>query len=111
MDFWFQPPINRLLAGMLLVIAGLFFGLCIRRFGFAYRRTRGLSSARWFVRAIRCLIVALTAAAWSAGFFWSQSWLLIIGLIILCQELFEGAMLGAALRAGMKIEKGESPFS
>ena len=110
MDVWFQPPINRLLAGILIGIAGLFFSLCLRRFVWAYRRTDGLSSAQWFVRAIRCLIVALTATAWSAGFFWDQSWLLIIGLVVLCQELYEGAMLGAALRTGQKIEKGETPL-
>jgi hypothetical protein len=110
LEVWFQAPINRLLAGILLGIAGLFFSLCIRRFVFAYRRTGGLASAQWFVRAIRCLIVSLTAAAWSAGFFWKQSWLLIIGLIVLCQELYEGTILGAALRTGRQIEKGETPL-
>ncbi len=109
MDVLFQPPINRLLSGILLGIAGLFFSLSIRRFVFAYRRAGDLSSAQLFVRAIRCLIIALTAA-WSAGFFWNQSWLLIIGLIILCQELYEGAILGAALRTGRQIEKGQSPL-
>ena len=110
MDVWFQPPINRIIAAMLIGLAFLFFSLCTRRFVFAYRRTGDLSSAQWFVRAIRCLIIALTAIAWSAGFFWDQSWLLIIGLIILCQELYEGAILGAALRTGRQIEKGETPF-
>jgi len=110
LDVLFEPPINRLLSGILLGIAGLFFSLSIRRFVFAYRRTGDLSSAQWFVRAIRCLIIALTAAAWSAGLFWNQSWLLIIGLIILCQELYEGAILGAALRTGRQIERGETPL-
>jgi hypothetical protein len=110
LDLFFDPPINLLLSGLLLGIAGLFFSLCARRFIFAYRQKSGLSSAQWFVRAIRCLIIASTAAAWSAGFFWNQSWPLIIGLIILCQELYEVAILSAALRTGRQIEKGETPF-
>jgi hypothetical protein len=56
------------------------------------------------VRALRWLLMALTAAAWAAGFFWNQSWLLIIGLIIICQELYEGAILGVVLRTGMRFE-------
>lgn len=111
MGIFFEPPINLLLSGILLGTASLFFSLCARRFIFAYRQTGGLSSAQWFVRATRCLIIALTTAAWSAGFFWNQSWLLIIGLIILCQELYESAILGAALRTGRQIEKGETPSS
>jgi hypothetical protein len=87
-----------------------FFVLCIRRFIFAYRRSGSLSGAQWFVRGIRCLIIALTAAAWAAGLYWNQTWLLIIGLVIICQELYESAILGAALRTGRQIEKGATPF-
>ena len=110
MNVLFEPPWNRLIAGGLLGTAGLFMSLCVRRFMLAYRQSGGLSSAQWFVRAIRCLLIALTATAWAAGFFWGQSWLLIIGLIIICQELYEGAILGSALRTGQQIEKGETPF-
>ncbi len=53
------------------------------------------------------MLIALTAGAWAAGFFWKQPWLLIIGLVIICQELYEGAMIGSALRTGAKIERGE----
>jgi hypothetical protein len=109
-DVWFEPPMNRFIAGGLLAMAGLFFALCIRRLIFAYRRSGSLSSAQWFVRGIRCLIIALTAAAWAAGLYWSQTWLLIIGLVIICQELYESAILGAALRTGRQIEKGATPF-
>ena len=110
LDVLFEPPMNHFIAGGLLGTAGLFFTLCIRRFILAYRRSESLSSAQWFVRAIRCLIIALTAAAWAAGIYWNQTWLLIIGLVIICQELYEGAILGAALRTGRQIEKGETPF-
>lgn len=110
MDVFFEPPLNRFISGVLLGIAGLFFSLSIRRFVRAYRQAGDLSSAQWFVRAIRCLLIALTSVAWAAGFFWSRSWPLIVGLIILCQELYEGAILAAALRAGRKIEKGAMHF-
>jgi hypothetical protein len=69
LDYWFEPPINRLLAGGLLGIAGLSFSLCIRRFALACRQAGGMASAQWFVRAIRWLLIALTA--------FYQSWLLI----------------------------------
>ena len=104
MDILFEPPLNRLLAGGLLGLAGLAMILCIRRFIFSYHQAGSLASAQWIVRALRWLLIALTAAAWAAGFFWNQSWLLIIGLIIICQELYEGAILGAALRIGMRFE-------
>ena len=104
MDFLFESSLNRLIVGGLLGIAGLAAILCVRRFIFAYRQAGELSSGQWFVRAIRCLIIALTAGAWAAGFFWNQSWLLIIGLVILCQELYETAILGVVLRSGMRIE-------
>jgi hypothetical protein len=61
LDYWFEPPINRLLAGGLLGIAGLSFSLCIRRFILACRQAGGMASAQWFVRAIRWLLIALTA--------------------------------------------------
>ncbi len=108
MVFLFEPPVNRLIAGGLLGLAGLSITLCIRRFVLAYRQVGHLASAQWFVRAIRCLLIALTTAAWAAGFWWNQPWLLIIGLIIICQELYEGAILGAALRTGMRLEQSEA---
>jgi hypothetical protein len=55
-------------------------------------------------------LISLTAATWSAAFFFNQKWLFIIGLIIIAQELYEGAVLSAALKIGEKIEKGEKLF-
>ena len=110
MDALFTPPIYQFLSLILLAICFVSLMLSIRRFMAAYRHAGQYGASRWFIRGIRCLLISLTAAAWSAGFFFHQRWLLIIGLIIIAQELYEGAMLSAALKTGEKIEKGEKPF-
>lgn len=84
--------------------ASLFVILSIKRFILAYRRAGRLASAQWVVRAMRCLIIAFTAGVWAAGLFWSQAWLLIIGMVIICQELYETAILGVILRRGIRTE-------
>ena len=93
-------PLSLMLAGVAVGVAAL----SIQRFRKAYQLAGHYGSAVWFVRGIRCLIIALTAAAWAAGVYWNQTWLLIIGLVILVQELYEGFVLSAALREGQRLE-------
>ncbi len=109
MNVFFQPPIGIGLAVLLTGVAILTAFLCVQRFRTAYRLAGQYVCAIWFVRGIRCLIIALTATAWAAGFYWQQSWLLIIGLVILAQELYEGFVLSSALRDGLRIENGRTP--
>ncbi len=109
MNVLFQPPIGTGMAVLLAGVAILAAVLCIQRFRTAYRLAGQYACAIWFVRGIRCLIITLTAAAWAAGFYWQQHWLLIIGLVILAQELYEGFVLSAALRDGLRIENGRPP--
>ncbi|MDJ0801910.1 MAG: hypothetical protein QNI89_02380 [Desulfobacterales bacterium] len=109
MNVFFQPPIGIGLAVLLTGVAILAAVLCIQRFRTAYRLAGQYACAIWFVRGIRCLIIALTATAWAAGFYWQQTWLLIIGLVILAQELYEGFVLSSALRDGLRIENGRAP--
>jgi hypothetical protein len=90
-----------LLASVSIAAAGLSF----QRFRKAYRLAGDYRSALWFVRGIRCLIIALTSATWTAGVYWGQTWLLIIGLVVLAQELYEGFVLSAALREGQRLER------
>lgn len=108
MDILFQPPMRMGLAILLAGVVFLSVVLCIQRFRRAYRLAGDYACAVWFVRGIRCLIVALTAAAWAAGFYWQQRWLLIVGLVILAQELYEGFVLSAALRDGLRLENGRT---
>ena len=108
MDVLVQTSLNTHLAVLLVGISLLAALLALIRFHKAYRLAGHYRCAIWLVRGIRCLIITLTAAAWAAGFYWQQSWLLIIGLVILAQELYEGFVLSAALRDGYKIETGRS---
>ena len=108
MHIFFQTPVGTGLAILLSVVAILAAALCIQRFRTAYRLAGQYTCAIWFVRGIRCLIIALTTAAWAAGFYWQQGWLLIVGLVILAQELYEGFVLSAALREGQRIEDGRA---
>nr|MCU0600973.1 hypothetical protein [Desulfobacterales bacterium] len=100
MDALFTQPINQYLSLILLIISIVFLVLCVVRFRAAYRLSGQYGASRWFIRGIRCLLISLTAAAWSAAFFFNQKWLIIIGLIIIAQEMYEGAMLSAALKMG-----------
>lgn len=108
MDIFFETRIG---VGVAIVLAGgaiLALGLCICRLRMACRLAGQYACSIWFVRGIRCLIIALTAAAWAAGFYWQQGWFLIIGLVILVQELYEGFVLSSALRDGLRIENGDT---
>ncbi len=110
LNILFEHPISLYFSLALLLIAVASMGLTIQRFITAYRHAGKYCCATWFVRGIRCLLVSLTACAWSAGFYWNQRWLLIIGLVIICQELYEGLIISSALRSGAKIEQGEKIF-
>ncbi len=109
MQIFFQPPLGIGMAIGFSLVALAAAMLCVQRLRTAYRLSGQYACAIWFVRGIRCLIIALTAAAWAAGFYWQQRWLLIIGLVILAQELYEGFVLSSALRDGQRIENGRPP--
>jgi hypothetical protein len=100
------PSVAFSLSFLLALVSVTAFGLSLQRFHRAYRLAGHYRCAVWFVRGIRCLIIGLTSAAWSAGLYWGQRWLLIIGLVILAQELYEGFVLSAALREGQRLENG-----
>ncbi len=104
LGFLYEPPVNRILALLLSGVALLAFWLALRRFITAYHQAGQADCPQWIIRGIRCLLISLTTGAWSAGFFWKKGWLLIIGLVIIAQELYEGAVLSALLKKGAKIE-------
>jgi multisubunit Na+/H+ antiporter MnhG subunit len=107
----YQHPVNLYITAFLLAVAVLSLVLAVRRFLTAYRRASDTTCALWLTRGLRFVLIGLTAGAWAASFYWNQRWLLIIGLVIICQELYEGAMIAAALRKGARIENGEKgPF-
>jgi hypothetical protein len=108
MNLCIPPSIGTGVAIVLAGIALLAACCCVQRLRTACRLAGQYACAIWFVRGIRCLIIALTAAAWAAGIYWQQHWLLIVGLVILAQELYEGFVLSAALREGLRIENGRA---
>jgi hypothetical protein len=107
MGFLYEPPVNQILALILFGVALAALWLSLRRFVTTYHRAGQYDCSRWIIRGIRCLLIALTAGAWSAGFFWNKGWLFIIGLVIIGQELYEGAVLSALLKRGAGIQSGE----
>lgn len=104
MNAFYASSLALPLAMVLAAMVGAAAVLSLRRFRRAYREAGHYCGAVWFVRGIRCLIIALTGATWAAGLYGGQTWLLIIGLVILAQELYEGFVLGAALWEGQRLE-------
>lgn len=110
MNFLYEQPFNVYISCILLMVAVVSICFSIKRFITAIDHADDYSCSLWFVRGIRFLLISLTAGAWSASFYWNQRWLLIIGLVIICQEIYEGAVIGSALRDGAEIEKGNKSF-
>jgi len=67
MSFLFESPLSPVLFAMLLGVAGLSLVLCIQRFGTARQYAGEYLCAACVLCGIRWLIIALTAAAWSAS--------------------------------------------
>lgn len=100
MDFIYEPPMNLVVASLLLVMA----------VGAAWRGVRllmrGLGNADhpctslWVVRGIRGVIVTAAMGAFAAGMLYAQKWLLVFGMIFLGEELYETGFVSLALRSG-----------
>ena len=106
----YEHPGNVYIGTLLLAIAVAALVGSVKRLVTAYRHADDYTCSLWFIRGLRCLLIAATTGSWSASFFFNQRWLFIIGLIILCQEMYEGAVISSALRDGAKIEKGGKLF-
>jgi hypothetical protein len=100
----YTPPVNLILSGLLLITAIGFLWRSIGKFMSAYQHAGKYCSSIFFIRGIRNLLLSLTAGVWAASLFWSIRWLFIIGLIIICQELYEGAILSTVLKRGEQLE-------
>jgi hypothetical protein len=105
-----QPPVKYVLAIILLLISFICLFRTIRYWTAAASLNAAPEKALRIVRGLRNLVIGLTAGAWSAGIFWSKGWLIIIGLVILVQEIYEMGFLSLILRTGKQIENGKSIF-
>jgi hypothetical protein len=99
----FQPPANKVIGYLLFLVAVCGFVIFIIRFLAAYRNDdKNNNGPLLFIGGMRGLVVALTCSAFSFGFLWQKKWLLIIGLVIICQEMCEGFVLSSILKAYRK---------
>lgn len=97
---WMLPPPEGPLLFAVLLTTALF---ALVRSGAAFRsavRTYATPSQclLWIVRALRRLVIGLTAAAFAAGVWFDQGWLFAVGLVILLQEMYEMTLLRLIIR-------------
>ena len=102
MDFIYHSPFNQIVATLLLLfgvssalrgVRFLFLGIC---------RPDHPSGALRVVRGLRGLIVTLALFVWAIAILHKKEWLLIIGAIVLVQELYEMGFLSLILRGDRK---------
>jgi len=84
--------------------------LSVVTFKKAYHCVKDLLTALLFIRGLRFLVIALTGILWAAGIFWGQGWLLIIGLVIIGEEMYEMGLLSLIIKSGIDMEDGKRVF-
>ena len=95
-----MTPIRQILVILLLIIAFIFARYCVRYFRMIVGKEGHADRPMAIVRGLRGLVISLTTLAWAAGIYWEEGWLLIIGLVILVQEMYEMGVLSMILRYG-----------
>ncbi len=108
LQFLFQSPLSDMLAFLLFSVSMITLIKSVRGFRRAYQLRGEYACAIWILRSIRFLLISLALLAWAAGIFWAQTWLLIISLVIIAQEIYEGAVLSQILKMGNEIEEGRA---
>ena len=92
----FEPPVSHVVTA-LLVLAGICAAVAgIRMMSTALRRGDALS----LIRGIRVLILSLVAGLAALTFATGNMGFLVIGLLILAEELYETGALAAIIRLG-----------
>jgi hypothetical protein len=92
----YEPPLNHVVAGLLLLVGA---AAAVRG---ARRLAAGLRSAAHLdvVRGIRACVVALAAAAFAGGVLLAETGLVVLGGVFLGEELYESGVLAAIIRSG-----------
>ena len=92
----FEPPVSHILTA-LLVLAGAYAAVTgVRMMSTALRRGDALR----LIRGIRVLILGLVAGLAALTFATGNTGFLVMGLLILAEELYETATLAAIIRLG-----------
>jgi len=96
MRSFFEPPISYLLA-TLLVIAGTYAAVHSARLV-----ARGIRDARPLdvIRGIRFSVIALVAGLCAVGVLTANTGFVILGALILAEELYETGVVAAVIRLG-----------
>ena len=92
----FEPPVSHILAALLVLAAAYAAVAGIRVMSTALRRGDALR----LIRGIRVLILGLVAGLAALSFAIGNTGFLVIGLLILAEELYETATLAAIIRLG-----------
>ena len=92
----YEPPVNWGLASLLL-LAGLYSAIRgVRLMARALGRGRALE----LVRGIRLVILAFVAAVFAVGLLSAERGFVVLGAIVLAEELYETGTLAALVRLG-----------
>jgi uncharacterized membrane protein HdeD (DUF308 family) len=92
----FEPPVSHVLAA-LLVLAGAYAAAAgVRMMSTALRRGDALR----LIRGIRVLILGLVAGLAALTFATGKAGYLVIGLLILAEEIYETGTLATIIRLG-----------
>ena len=92
----FEPPVSHILTA-LLVLAGAYAAVAgVRMMSSALRR----GDALHLIRGIRVLILGFIAGLAALSFATGNTGFLVIGLLILAEEIYETGTLAAIIRLG-----------
>jgi hypothetical protein len=100
----YEAPTSWIAAGGLLLIGLGAAVRGVRLMGRGLRLARGLD----LVRGIRVVIVAFVSGVSALGILAAEPGFIVLGALILAEELYETATLAAILRSGQATEKGSS---
>jgi hypothetical protein len=92
----YEPPLNHVVAGLLLLVGAAAAVRGARRLAAGLRRAAPLD----VVRGIRACVVALAAAAFAGGVLLAETGLVVLGGVFLGEELYESGVLAAIIRSG-----------
>ena len=100
----YEPPLNHVVAALLLLAGAVAAVRGARRLAAGLRRAVPLD----VVRGIRGCVVALAAAAFAGGVLRAETGMIVLGAVFLGEELYETGILAAIIRSG---EHGPEPTS
>ena len=92
----YEPPVSHILMTLLVLAGGYAAVAGVRMMRTALRRGDALR----LIRGIRVLILGLVAGLAALTFAIGNTGFLVIGLLILAEELYETATLAAIIRLG-----------